>query len=180
MDHRHRTGELGQEERLFHGRIAATGDHDIQIAVKSAVAGGAGRDSVIFQTVFRLQPQPARRGSGGDDQRPAFDDFAAIERQLLDAAVAQLHLSHGFHFNARPEPLRLRLHGEHQIEPVYAFGKTGKILNFTGLGQQATRQHSRQKQRFQIRPRTINRRRQSSRTAADNHHIFHRFISFRL
>ena len=41
-------GEVGEVERFFDGRIAATDDRDRFVAVKEAVAGGAGRDAAPF------------------------------------------------------------------------------------------------------------------------------------
>ena len=43
VDQRDLAGEVGQEQRLFHGRVAATDHNDFLATVKEPIAGGAGR-----------------------------------------------------------------------------------------------------------------------------------------
>ena len=62
-------GEAGEEQRFFHGRVAAADHGDRLAAEEEAVAGGATGDAVADQRLLAGQTQPARAGAGGDDQR---------------------------------------------------------------------------------------------------------------
>jgi len=67
VDDRDLGGELRQEERLLHRRVAAP-DHDhLTVAVEGAVAGGAVGDAAAVQRALRLEPELARCRAGGDD-----------------------------------------------------------------------------------------------------------------
>ena len=48
----HLGGEIGQEQRLLHGRIAAARHHDLLPAIKEPVAGGAGRNAKALELFF--------------------------------------------------------------------------------------------------------------------------------
>ena len=68
MDHRDLGGELGQEDRLLHGGVAAADDHQLLVAEEESVAGGAGGDSESHELRLGRQTQELGRGAGGDDQ----------------------------------------------------------------------------------------------------------------
>jgi hypothetical protein len=56
VDQRHLAGEVGQEQRLFDGGIAAADHHDLLAAIEEAVAGGAGRDAEALELLLAWQP----------------------------------------------------------------------------------------------------------------------------
>ena len=60
-------GELRQEDRLLHRRVAAADDHDLLLAEEGAVADRAVRDAAALQRALRLEPELARARAGGDD-----------------------------------------------------------------------------------------------------------------
>src|SRR5436309_12361633 len=66
-------GEAGEEEGLFHRRIAAADHGDLLAAKEEAVAGGAGGDAVSDEGVFAGESKPAGGGAGGDDERHGLD-----------------------------------------------------------------------------------------------------------
>ena len=67
------TAEACEEVGLFHGGIAAAHHHDLFVAIKEAIAGGAGTDTVADQLLFGGQIEPAGLGAGSDDEGPGFD-----------------------------------------------------------------------------------------------------------
>ena len=77
MNHRDLGGETSQENRLFHGRIAAADHHDFLARKKETVAGSAGRNTVSDELLLMRQSQPARRSATGNDQRASMNDFVA-------------------------------------------------------------------------------------------------------
>ena len=46
--------EVGQEQRFFHGGIAAANDDDLFAAIEEAVAGGAGRHAETLELAFAI------------------------------------------------------------------------------------------------------------------------------
>ena len=165
--------EARQEIRLLHGRIAAADHHDLAIAVKRAVAGGAGADAVADQLLFVRQSQPSRRRAGGDDQGAGFMPFAVdIQAEgrakigLRDRAVHVLGA----------EALGLLLHVFDQVGAVDAFGKSGKILDLGGDGELAAGLMPDHDQRFQTGAGGIDRGGISGAARADNDDVSHNSI----
>ena len=66
-------GEAREEGRLLGRGIAAADHADGHVAVKGAVAGGARGEAVADELLFARQPEPARGGARGDDERARFD-----------------------------------------------------------------------------------------------------------
>jgi hypothetical protein len=56
-------GEAGEEERLFHGGVAAADDGDLLAGEEEAVAGGAGADAVADEGLLGGQVEPAGAGA---------------------------------------------------------------------------------------------------------------------
>ena len=69
VDQRHLGGEVGQEQRLFDGGVAAADHDDLLSAIEEAVAGGAGGDAEALELLFRWQAQPFGARAGGKDHR---------------------------------------------------------------------------------------------------------------
>ena len=67
---RHLVGELGEEGRLLHRRVAAADHDDVLVAEEEAVAGRAGRDAAALAACsLGLEAELARRRAGRDDDR---------------------------------------------------------------------------------------------------------------
>ena len=62
-------GELREEDRLFHRRVAAADDDDVLAAEEGCVADGAVRDAAPLEHALGLEPDLARACAGGDDHR---------------------------------------------------------------------------------------------------------------
>ncbi len=76
------------------------------------------------------QPQPARRGAAGDDQRARVDDFIAhvkFKRTLTEIDAGHVAM---FVFGAKARGLLA--HVLDQFRSLNAFGKTGKVLDQRG------------------------------------------------
>ena len=69
VDERDLLGELGEEDRLLHRRVATADDGDVMAAEEEPVAGGAGRQAVSEQLRLGLEAEHQRLGAGGHDDR---------------------------------------------------------------------------------------------------------------
>ena len=58
MDKRYLGGKVSQEQRLFHGGVAAADDNDFLTAIKETVAGRAGGHAKALECVLGRQAQP--------------------------------------------------------------------------------------------------------------------------
>jgi hypothetical protein len=67
VDQRDLGGEIGQEQRLFDGGVAAADHDDLLAAIEEPVAGGAGRDAEALEMLLRGQAEPFRLRPGGKD-----------------------------------------------------------------------------------------------------------------
>ncbi len=177
VDHRDLRREAGEEDGLFQGRVATSGDGDVLVAEEEPVARGAGGDAVAEQSFLVRAPEHQRACSGRDDQRVgehgrlvgfgvADPHFERPRGQLQPAHLggAQLGL----------ESKRLRPHDAHELgshDPVH---ESRVVLD-------VRRQHQLpaglvagggglpfDHQRRQLRPRRVEGRGQAGRTAADD------------
>ena len=172
VDQMHFTGKMSQERGFLHGAVAAAYDNNGNIAVECAVAGRAGGHAFVQELFFGGKSEPAGRGARCNDQRAAFRDFAVSEHQFVRAALHQLDTLHGFIDNLRAEFFRLLLELEHQFISIDRIGKTGKVFNVRGLGQQPAGKRPGKNHRIQICPRSIDCSGQPGGAASDNDHIF--------
>ena len=67
MDQLNGGAELAQEDRLFHGAVAAAHDHDPLLAEERGVAGGAVRDAAVGQLLLAGHAQLLVLGAHGQD-----------------------------------------------------------------------------------------------------------------
>ena len=66
----HLRGELGQERRLLHRRVAAADDDDVLGPEEGRVADGAVADAAALQRDLGLEAELAGGRAGGDDHGP--------------------------------------------------------------------------------------------------------------
>src|SRR5690606_12931368 len=71
-------GDIRKIKSLFDGRVAASDDDDILVAVEEAITGGAGRNTEALKTLLALDTEPLRLGAGGDDDGIGGPDRAGI------------------------------------------------------------------------------------------------------
>ena len=127
MQQRDLGGEAGEEERLFHRRVAAAHHCDFLAAEEEAVAGSATGDAVADQRLLALQSQPARAGAGGNDQR-ARHDFAG--RSLEPEGIfAQVNFVEVGKLKGRAEAGGLLLHVVDQFGALDALRPAGKVFH---------------------------------------------------
>ena len=69
VDDRDLVGELRQEDRLLHRRVAAADDEDFLLAVEGGVADGAVRDARALEALLGGEPELPRGRTRGDDHR---------------------------------------------------------------------------------------------------------------
>ena len=72
-----------------------------------------------------------------------------------------------------PELLGLFLHIGHQVGPIDAFGKSGKVLDFSSQGKLPAGLMPNDHQRVQPRAPCIDRSRASSATRPENDNVMH-------
>src|SRR3982751_517381 len=78
VDDRHALSNVGEIESLLDRRVAAADDRHVAVAEEEPVAGGAGRDAEAAELLLARKIEPLRLRSGGDDQRVAGVDLAAV------------------------------------------------------------------------------------------------------
>src|SRR6202451_1353804 len=127
VDERDFRGEARQENRFFHGRIAAP-DHGYLLArEREAVTSGAGRNAVSDQLLLVRESQPACRSATRDDQRASMNNFVAdMEFEWI---LTQVNAGHVAVFIFCAEARRLLAHVLDQLWSLNAFRKAGKIFH---------------------------------------------------
>src|SRR6202035_1616876 len=75
MNERDFRGEASEENRLFHGRVAAADYSDFLARETETVAGGAGRNTVSDELLLMRQSQPASRGAPSNATRSGMNQF---------------------------------------------------------------------------------------------------------
>ena len=134
VDQRYFAGEIGQEQRLFHGGIAATDDDNFLAAIKEAVAGGAGRYAKALELFFGRKAKPFRLRAGGQNDRVGCVDGAAVGLRD-ERALRQIKAGDDIGDNLGPHGFGMRFHPQHQVGtkdmgvagPVFDFGRDGQL-----------------------------------------------------
>ncbi len=164
-------GKLGEEDGLFHRRIAATHHDNFFAAEKVAVAGGARGNAVADQLLFRFEAQQPRRSAGGDDQRLRL--VASLPRSDLERSAAQVRLGHRARLELGAEARRLLAHVLDQVRPEDAVREAGEILYHRGQRELPARLVAVNDQRLQVGARSVNGRGQSGAAATDDDDVVH-------
>jgi len=169
VDERDLRGEVGQEQRLFHGGIAAADHHDFLPPIEEAVTGGAGRNAEALERLFRGQAKPLCLRAGTDDQRVAGPLRArfAIERE---GTVFQIDRCDVIEDHFRAHVLRLGLHLIHQPGTLNGFSEAGIILYIRGDRQLTAGLHALQQHGFQRRACRVNGCGVARRSGTQNDH----------
>ena len=148
MNHGYLAGDVSQIERFFDGRIAATHNSDFLIAVKEAIAGRAGRNTIARQRLFARNAKPPRLRAGGDHHGFGHEHIAAIG-VAAEGALAEIDLCDDIMDHGGADMLGLGPHLIHQPGALHGLGEAGVVLDIGGDGQlparlQAGHQHGTQ------------------------------------
>ncbi len=148
MYHRDMAGDVGQVQRLFHGRIAAADHGDRLVAVEETVASGAGGHALAGEGLLGRQAEVLGGGAGGDDQRVA-GVFAGIADQA-HRLVGQLGGMDMIEDDLGVEALGMFLEARHQVRPLHAVGIGRPVVDFGGGHQLAALGHAGDQHRLEV------------------------------
>jgi len=135
IDDRDLGGEAGEEDRFFHGAVAASDDGDFFTAGEEAVAGGAGTDAEADEGLLGGEIEPAGGRSRRDDERAGLDDVLAEgEGEGRGGEVDRGEVGHA---ELGSEAGGLLLHVLNEFGTLDAFGPAGKVFYEGGDGELA-------------------------------------------
>src|SRR5688572_5965001 len=167
-------GELGQEGRVLHGRVAAT-DHDrVGVAEEGGVTGRAVRHTARRQLLLAGYPELLRLGAHREDHRARLDLLAAHVHDVRAAVLGrQLDLRGVVRDEARAEALGLVAEVLHHLRAHHALRIARVVLHVGRLLEQAAPGEALDQERVQVRARGVKGSRVAGRTAADDDDILH-------
>src|SRR2546426_1665147 len=139
VDDRDLGAELGEEGRLFHGRVAASDHEDVLVLVEEAVAGGAGGNAADLGPEIQLlgQPEPAGPRAGGDDEGLRAHLFL-VEGER-ERTAREIHLAGRSRGELAAEPRGLAAEAVHQLRAEDPFGEAGIVVDVGGQHELAAR-----------------------------------------
>ena len=157
MDDSHLVGELGQEDALFHGAVAAANDDDVLAAEEEAVACAAIADAAAGEFHLAGDFQMLRRCPGGHN-----DGVGRISLAMSSdgerRAAAEVDLDHFVIHQARAKMLGLILHDFHHLRAGGShFGvvEARIVFHFAGQGNLAAQLGAGDDDGVQQRPRGV-------------------------
>ena len=166
-------GELRQERRLLHRRVAAPDDGDLLLAEEEAVARRAVRDAVAGEALLARDTDLAGCGARGEDDRLGLVHGAVTQRDLLHVA-RQVELDDVLVEDLGPELLGLLLHLGHELGAHDAFGEAGEVLDLGGVHELTTGlDGTRDEERGEVRARRIDRGGEARRAGTDDDDLSH-------
>ena len=118
-------GELGQEDRLLHRRVAAADDRRRDVAEEGGVAGRAVADASAGEGVLAVDAELAVLGAHRQDHGAGQVDLIADEDPVQAAVGGQLDARDLIGLQARAEALGLVAHLVHQLGTHDPLGKPG-------------------------------------------------------
>ncbi len=170
MDDGDALGEVGQEDRFLDGGVASADDHHFLALVEEAVAGGAGRDAVAFEVLFRGDAEPARLGAGADDQRVARIGVAGLALEHKGAPL-QIDLGDLVHDDFGADMLGLGAHLLHEPRPLDDIGEARVVLDVGGDGKLAARLRALDQQGVQHGARRVDGGRVARRARSEDQNL---------
>ena len=168
----HLGGELGQEDRLLHGRVAAADDDRLGVAEEGGVAGGAVADAAAGELLLaehaELLVLGAHRQHDGARAVLGVADPHAVHAAGLAGELDAVGL---LGQQARAEALGLVAELLHHLGAHHAVGEAGVVLDVGRLLQQAAPGEALDHERAQVGARGVQRGRVAGRSAADDDHV---------
>ena len=163
-------GEVGEEQRLLDGGVAAADHQHFLAAIEKAVAGGAGGYAIAAEFLLRRQIEPARLGAGRENKAIGKIDVAGIAFDT-ERAASELDLVHMVGDDFGADMLGLLLHLLHQPGPLDDVGEARIVLDVGGDGELAARLHALDQDRIEHGARAIDRRRIAGGAGPDDHEL---------
>src|SRR5918994_803840 len=171
MDDRELLGELGDEDRVLHRRVA-TADHDhLLVLEEGAVAHAAGGHPVAAELDLARDTEPLRLSSHGEDHGLC-PVLVVVDPDALEPSVAELDPGRVVGDEAGAEVARLLAELGHQLRahdpPV---GEARVVLDVGGGLELASPLEALDHQRLELRSRRIKRSGIARARAADDDHL---------
>jgi len=166
VDQRDLGGEVGQEQRLFDGSVAAADHNNFLAAVEEAVTGGTGRDAEALEGLFRIETQIHGRGASGDDQGIAgvgagvTGEGEGALGEICTVDVVEDHLG--------VETLGVLQHLLHQLRALQTLSTAGPVIDLGGGGELTTLFHTGNQHGIEVGAGGINGRGVSGRTRTED------------
>ena len=160
---------VGQVQRFLDRGIAAADDHHFLAAIEEPVAGRAGRDALAAELFLARHAEPFGLRAGGDHQRLALVDVAAVADRA-ERRAGRVDLDNRVPQHARADMFGLRLHLLHQPGPLDDVAKAGIVLDVGGDGQLPAGLEPLHHDRLHAGARAIDRGGQAGRAGADDEH----------
>ncbi|CAB4879902.1 unannotated protein [freshwater metagenome] len=169
MDDRHLRGELRQEDRLLHRRIATADDHRLPADEEGCVAGRAVAHAAAAQCLLARHPDlpvlcTHREYNGARLERVRADADAVHAAR----SVGELELRRQIGDETGAEALGLIAHLLHQLGAHHAARKSREVLNVGRLLEQTAPHEALDDERSQVGAGRVKRGRVAGWAAADN------------
>ncbi len=174
VDDHHRGGELGQEHRLLHRRVATTDDDRRQIPVERRVAGRAIAHPAAAELILAGHPELAVLCAHSQDHSAGQMYVRTDEDPVQSPVLGELDAGHIICLEPRAEPPGLITEVLHQLRAGDPLRKAGVVLHIGRLLEQAAPGEALDHQRLQIGAGRVQRRRVTGGPAADNDHVLYR------
>src|SRR5262245_41388693 len=133
VHHRYLGGEVGEEQGLLDGSVAAAHNYYLLALEKEAVARGASGNAIALEFLLAGEAQPARLSAGGYDQRVAGVAVARIAVEP-ERTPAEFDSRDVIHDELGADVLCLGLHLLHQPGPLHDLGDAWVVLHVGGDG----------------------------------------------
>ena len=169
VNQRHVLRMVGHVECFFDRSVAAADHHHFLAAVEEPVAGRAGRNALARQLQLARHAEPLGLRAGGNHQRFALIDVAAIADGAERPAI-QIDRNDRIPQHPRANVLGLGLHFRHQPRPLNHIAEAGVVLDVGGDGQLAAGLQALHHDWLQPRARAIDCGREPRRAGADDQH----------
>ena len=170
--------ELGEEDRLLHGGVAATHHDRMGAAEERGVAGGAVAHATAAEQLLAGHAQLLVLGAHREDHGARAvlilaDPHAVNAARLLgelDAIGLRCQ-------QARAEALRLFAEALHQLRAHDRLREARVVLDVGGLLQQAAPGEALDHERLEVRARCVERGRVAGGATADDDHLLEALLS---
>ena len=164
-------GELRQERRLLHRRVAAAHDDDVLVAEEGCVADRAVRDAAALERALGLEPELTRVRACGDDDR--LGAIFVVPDPDAERALREVDLRHVVGDELRAEALGLLPELLHHLRAEHAAGIAGVVLDVARDHQLAAPVDPFDHQRGHVRPGGVEGSGVSGGGPADHDHLAH-------